>query len=127
MKSAIALFFTFIFSTTFISVSYVSNADVMAKYLLHKKEITAKYCVNKDKPQLHCQGKCFLRKQLKKGHHREKKTGNIFQRLDIHLICAQLSDFSFHNFFEDSISFPPFQKPKINNPLSSIFHPPIFT
>lgn len=35
--------------------------------------ITQKLCVNKNKPQLHCNGKCYLSKQLKKAAENEKK------------------------------------------------------
>ena len=34
-------------------------------YQTHKQEITEKFCENKDKPDLHCNGKCHLKKQLK--------------------------------------------------------------
>ncbi|MGY5351285.1 hypothetical protein ACXGQW_01720 [Wenyingzhuangia sp. IMCC45533] len=33
-------------------------------YETHLNEIVEKYCVNKDKPQLQCNGKCHLAKQL---------------------------------------------------------------
>jgi hypothetical protein len=36
-------------------------------------ELAAKYCVNKKKPMLHCDGKCYLAKQLKKLEQEEKK------------------------------------------------------
>jgi hypothetical protein len=36
-------------------------------------ELAAKYCVNKKKPMLHCNGKCYLAKQLKKLEQEEKK------------------------------------------------------
>ena len=36
-------------------------------------QLAAKYCVNKKKPMLHCDGKCYLAKQLKKLEQEEKK------------------------------------------------------
>ncbi|AEA45301.1 hypothetical protein [Fluviicola taffensis] len=36
-------------------------------------ELAAKYCVNKKKPMLHCDGKCYLAKQLKKLEQEEQK------------------------------------------------------
>ncbi|WP_430402534.1 hypothetical protein [Fluviicola sp.] len=36
-------------------------------------ELAEKYCVNKKKPMLHCDGKCYLAKQLKKLEQEEKK------------------------------------------------------
>lgn len=35
-------------------------------YQLNKAAITEKFCVNKDKPQMHCNGQCHLAKELKK-------------------------------------------------------------
>lgn len=36
-------------------------------------ELAAKYCVNKNRPTLHCDGKCYLAKQLKKLEQEEQK------------------------------------------------------
>jgi hypothetical protein len=35
-------------------------------YELNKAEITARYCENKNRPELHCNGQCYLAKQLQK-------------------------------------------------------------
>jgi hypothetical protein len=35
-------------------------------YELNKSEITARYCENKNRPELHCNGQCYLAKQLQK-------------------------------------------------------------
>jgi hypothetical protein len=40
------------------------------------REITEKYCVNKSKPELRCQGKCHLKKQLNKAKEKESKGQN---------------------------------------------------
>ena len=34
-------------------------------YILHKKYYAEVLCVNKDKPKMHCNGKCHLKKELK--------------------------------------------------------------
>ncbi|MET6998594.1 hypothetical protein [Chitinophaga defluvii] len=39
---------------------------VLAYYNFNKAYITNTFCVNKDKPQLHCDGQCYLQKQLQK-------------------------------------------------------------
>ncbi len=41
-------------------------------YEMNKTAITKKYCENKAKPKLQCDGKCHLKKQLKKEEKREK-------------------------------------------------------
>ena len=46
---------------------------LVVSYELNKAQITAQYCVNKARPQLHCNGKCHLAKQLRKADATEKK------------------------------------------------------
>lgn len=42
----------------------MSKMLIVSNYALNVKSITAKYCVNKAKPKLKCNGKCHLKKQL---------------------------------------------------------------
>jgi hypothetical protein len=42
-------------------------------YELNKARITELYCVNKERPQLMCNGKCHLAKQLRKADGADKK------------------------------------------------------
>lgn len=37
----------------------------MVNWKINQAELTEKYCENKAKPMLHCNGKCYLAKQLK--------------------------------------------------------------
>ena len=69
----------------------------MANYQLHKERITELFCVNKAKPQLHCNGKCHLARQLRKAADEESKAPNgtgakpKFEALPLLRICvAQL-------------------------------------
>ena len=45
---------------------------IVVHYQINKSSITKKYCENKAKPKMHCDGKCHLKKQLKKEEKREK-------------------------------------------------------
>lgn len=38
------------------------------EYEINKKYIAEVLCENKDKPMIHCNGKCYLKKQLKKAN-----------------------------------------------------------
>ena len=42
-------------------------------YQLNKKYITAAFCVNVSKPELQCNGKCYLMKKLKQAQEKEQK------------------------------------------------------
>ncbi|MBO0360600.1 hypothetical protein J0X19_21745 [Hymenobacter sp. BT186] len=50
-----------------------SRELVVLDYQVHKERITELFCVNKDKPALHCNGKCHLAKQLRKASDSESK------------------------------------------------------
>ena len=48
----------------------------IVNWKINQAELTAKYCVNKAKPMLKCNGKCFLAKQLKKREEQDKAEFN---------------------------------------------------
>lgn len=59
---------------------------MIAYYELNKEYITEMFCVNTSKPELGCEGKCFLRKQLnKKDQNENKYPGNALDVKEIHL------------------------------------------
>ncbi|MFI2741380.1 hypothetical protein ACG2LH_01460 [Zhouia sp. PK063] len=44
-------------------INYLINEDYIAEY----------FCINKDKPEMHCNGKCYLAMQLKKQQEQKKQ------------------------------------------------------
>ena len=40
------------------------QAVVVMHFKLNQKAITEQFCINKNKPELHCNGKCYLNKEL---------------------------------------------------------------
>lgn len=67
LKRVTAIFLLF----AFITVNF-SKVIIWVHYELYKTEITQKYCVNKDKPQMHCCGKCLLKKKLAEDEEKQK-------------------------------------------------------
>lgn len=51
----------------------MNQAFIFLNYNLNKTYITEQLCINKAKPQMHCEGKCHLRKQLQKDEEEQKK------------------------------------------------------
>lgn len=49
---------------------------VYAGFTLNQKYIAAELCVNRDKPELNCQGKCYLMRKLKQAQQKEKAHEN---------------------------------------------------
>jgi hypothetical protein len=68
--------FLSIFLLIAITFNVFSKAIVWANYEINKSEITRKYCENKAKPKMHCDGKCHLKKQLNEEEKKEKNEGS---------------------------------------------------
>lgn len=61
-----------------------SRELLVADFVLNRATITARFCVNKARPQLHCDGKCYFAKQLKKQAERESKSASpLKERLEM--------------------------------------------
>ena len=51
-----------------IFIASMSNGVTFLVFKIEQSDIIEKWCVNKDKPQLHCDGKCYLKKQFAEQH-----------------------------------------------------------
>ncbi len=58
------------FSKFFIVLDYEANKDFIARVL----------CINREKPQLKCHGKCYLAKKLKKSEQTQDPTNQKTQK-----------------------------------------------
>lgn len=61
-----------------------SSLFVYAGFELNRNYITTKFCENKDRPWLHCNGKCYFIKKIKQAQDKEKSDErqsqkNLFQ------------------------------------------------
>jgi hypothetical protein len=61
------------FLTALMLLQTLGQEVLVLDYQLNKAKITAQFCVNKARPQLHCNGKCHLAKQLRKADGGDKK------------------------------------------------------
>lgn len=61
-----------------------SRELLVVDFALNQATITARFCVNKARPQLHCDGKCYFAKQLKKQQERENNAPSpLKERLEM--------------------------------------------
>lgn len=100
----------------------------------NQQEIIALECENKNRPEMHCNGQCYLAKQLKKADEElaQKKSNNERSLLQLKsietvLFCYKsLLDFNFciSDFLEKKV-LSAFQQDNYHfQPSFSIFHPP---
>ena len=69
MRRAIAIFFTLIM----LSVSFKEIVQYAA-FKLNQDSISALFCINKDKPELKCDGKCYLKKSIQASEKENKQS-----------------------------------------------------
>ncbi|AGA80227.1 hypothetical protein [Echinicola vietnamensis] len=99
---------------------------IQMDYVLNKEYIAENLCINRDKPELHCDGKCFLAEKLKEAQdQQEQQPGSIDVSRDFGLYILQENHFGFQQ-----LTIPPFsntsfyQRGKYYNTTTDIFHPP---
>ncbi len=98
---------------------------VLADYCINKDFIANVLCINKDKPSLHCEGKCHLKKQLEE--EEKKEQAPFSSKEDKHEIqlFAEKKDILY--FFPASVAgqeISPYEAPVSGRHLHSVFHPP---
>lgn len=74
-----------------------SQWGTIAYYQINKAYITRVLCQNRDKPQLHCNGKCYLAKKLKE--QQEKQDQKTSERVEsipmLQLFASPIAFFEF--------------------------------
>lgn len=70
-----------ILSLTIISQSLV-YVGIGIYYHVNKQYISQQLCENRNNPQMHCNGHCYLSKQLKKAEEGETKSARIIKEKD---------------------------------------------
>ena len=99
-------------------------------YVVNYEYISTELCENIEKPELKCNGKCHLMKELSKASEDEKpinsdKKQNIKQEIEV-LFCESILNFKHqtHLNFKSTESYSFNQNFYNSEVLTSIFHPP---
>lgn len=91
-----------------VSLFTLKSAVLMSYYTFFTDDFIESFCVNKDQPELNCDGKCFLSKMLNKNDQHEGRQESIAISL------AQL-EFTFTSFVDQELLF-------LNSFNKSVFH-----
>ena len=101
-----------------------SQLFVYAGFEMNENYIVSELCINRDKPQLQCNGKCYLMKKLKQAEQKEKSRDRENQRslFQVGVVVEKLS-FSPYvmQIAEEYQSEIPFRLPEF---AADIFQPP---
>ncbi len=114
------------FFLTLYVVVLLRPAFPLVDYAFNKEKITRVFCVNKDKPVMHCNGKCHLMKELKKNS--EESPRSNAPRLLVENLLPHFSNSTFAFVPPFHVSIPmidfAYQEPSSSSHPASVYHPP---
>jgi len=85
--------------------AYFSRDFAVASFELNQKYIAEKLCENKDKPWMHCNGRCYLMNKVKQAEENEKKQANKDLRTNLQFTwCINFSSQLEKSYIKDSIA-----------------------
>lgn len=118
-KIFVLLFLSLLFLQSLIQTFVITN------FYVHRDAIANEFCVNKSKPQLHCNGSCHLRNQISKTTTSNEKT-IPFLNTEIEIfVCNKIDEFVFEErIFEKEIAYCNFYLPAYQDPTYQISSPP---
>ncbi|WP_420149118.1 hypothetical protein [Spirosoma sp.] len=120
-----ALIFLLLFATL---LPTVSQWGTIAYYHANKEYIARVLCQNRDKPQLHCDGQCYLAKQLKAQQDKQDKetTERVQNTPILQLFCevAQRFEFKLSGVEVTSSITSDYCLPSYTSPLLDLLRPP---
>lgn len=119
---------TFIFSIGLIVLVLFNSTRVALIYAYYELDTVGfieAFCINKDKPELECNGKCHLKEVSKTQDSQQKTPENIFDFKPLLLYPSPVMDFTFYpnNYSEKQIPTA-YQNKYFFQNFSYCFHPP---
>jgi len=118
-----------ILCTAVFTTGLIYDSAVYLNYLMHQNEITELFCINKDEPDIQCNGKCHLKDMLQKDQNdSEKRAPREFKFEQVTVIEPESrSDLSFQGWFSSKTQFKEFQTPLFRGYLSIETPPPRYS
>lgn len=106
----------------------VSPWGTIVYYHTHKDYIARVLCENRDKPAMHCDGKCYLARRLKSQQDKQDKetAERVRNSPTLELFCLGYEPFRFtsHSWVLVSAAFPEYTFPPHRALVSDLFRPP---
>ena len=107
-----------------LTVSNCSRYFICAAFKVNQKYITASFCENRNRPWIHCNGKCYLMKKIRQAVEKGKKESRENQQNNVQeSIVESIYRFVFHTGLTAVISTP-YLASRFNLPPPGIIQPP---
>jgi len=107
----------------FITVNF-SKVFIVGYYELNKKQLTEEFCINKDKPEMHCCAKCLLKKKLAADEEKQKSPALPDVKNDIQLFGSPIAIHIYNGLNQVNSIISPYTQSFQTGVNGSVFHPP---
>ena len=104
-----------------------ANVSKLAWYELNKDYITELFCVNKDKPELKCHGKCHLKKQVESQDKERDIAIEISEIVWISFVPDESTPLFTEEQTQPRFSYPNSERVDYDSHLAGVFHPPQYS
>jgi hypothetical protein len=103
-----------------------STSLILLNYRVNTSYIIENFCENTDRPELKCEGKCHLTKQLKADEeHRSEVPASLTEQISFVLSTQEIDVYEFNTLSPEELFFSSlYLEGNYSNILGSIFHPP---
>ncbi|HEY8919023.1 MULTISPECIES: hypothetical protein [unclassified Chitinophaga] len=102
-----------------------SKMLIVAEYELNRDYIAKNLCVNRNKPKMHCNGKCHMMRKMKQEEKSEQENPERRAENKLEIICAAFSPAHLnHSLIVSTIQYPNLQVNTCTVFVAAPFHPP---
>lgn len=97
---------------------------------LRKDFIVKNYCINKNRPEMHCDGKCYLAKRIRSAQEQDEKQAtdqfvhHLFNLENLGQLHQISVEFSIISVFIEQVNNFHYPSPSLQHAASFVFHPP---
>lgn len=109
-----------------LSFNCLSKLGYLTYYQVNRNYIIEFLCINKNKPELKCEGTCFLKKKLDLAEQSQNKSQNIIKQLEIPVFLVKGSNILFFNPIHVTENYIQIKEIYDFQNMVKVFHPPIY-
>lgn len=107
-----------------LSAQCLIQLGLVASYQFHKEYIVKSLCINRNRPEMHCEGKCFLKKRLADAEKNERQASGMEKQLEIPLFLIVVDEPTAVESFATVVSNAVLVTDYVHITYDNIFHPP---
>jgi hypothetical protein len=100
----------------------------VADFYANQNYIATNFCINKDKPWMHCNGHCQLAQKMKEEENKDKQTSEHKSEIKTEAFCINYTSLQpKENMQGIDVHYPVLKESIFRGEKSGIFHPPQYS